>query len=202
MTTTKTCTKCNEDKELTEFHKHKLGRDGLNPSCKACRSGSARARRNSNHAEILKREQAQRDARGDELKEYNKRYREQNNEKFIASTLRYRKNSTYFQTVNALRCRMYKSLNGISKHAPTLDLLGCTVEHFRFHLEQQFTDGMTWDNYGDWHMDHIQPCASFDQTDPEQQKLCWHYTNYQPLWASDNCSKRDTIINEHQIKLI
>jgi hypothetical protein len=61
---------------------------------------------------------------------------------------------------------------------------------------------MTWDNYGEWHMDHIQPCASFDQTDPEQQKICWHYTNYQPLWAEDNLRKSDTIINEHQTKLL
>jgi hypothetical protein len=65
------------------------------------------------------------------------------------------------------------------------------VEQLRQHLEAQFTDGMSWDNYGrdGWHIDHIRPCASFDLTDPEQQRQCFHYTNLQPLWAADNIRK-------------
>lgn len=76
-----------------------------------------------------------------------------------------------------------------SKAAKTMELIGCSVPHLRAHLEQQFTDGMSWDNYGDWHIDHIKPCAAFDLTDPAQQRECFHYTNLQPLWASDNLSK-------------
>lgn len=75
------------------------------------------------------------------------------------------------------------------KSASTLELLGCTIEHAREHLEKQFTEGMTWDNHGEWHIDHIIPCASFDLSDPEQQKKCFHYTNLQPLWAKDNLIK-------------
>jgi hypothetical protein len=59
----------------------------------------------------------------------------------------------------------------------------------RAHLEHQFKDGMTWDNHGEWHIDHIKPCVQFDLTDPEQQKECFHYTNMQPLWAFENQSK-------------
>jgi hypothetical protein len=202
MTTTKTCTKCNKDKGFDEFHLHKLGKNGLNPRCKTCKSEYAKARRKANHASILKMEQAQRDARGDELKEYKRDYRKRNVKAFSAAQKRYRGKSGYSKIIHPLRCRMYKILNGTSKCASTLELLGCTVEHFRFHLEQQFTDGMTWSNYGEWHMDHIIPCASFDQKDPEQQKICWHYTNYQPLWAEDNLRKSDTIIGEHQVKLL
>ena len=51
---------------------------------------------------------------------------------------------------------------------------------------------MTWDNHGQWHIDHIKPCAKFDLTDKDQQKACFHYTNLQPLWKEDNLSKRDS----------
>jgi hypothetical protein len=73
----------------------------------------------------------------------------------------------------------------------SISLVGCTVFELRAHLESQFQPGMTWDNYGlhGWHIDHIIPCASFDLTDPEQQKACFHYTNLQPLWAEDNLKK-------------
>ena len=72
-------------------------------------------------------------------------------------------------------------------------LLGCSAEQLRTHLEEKFTDGMSWDNYGyrGWHIDHIRPCASFDLTDPQQQLECFHYTNLQPLWAEDNFKKGD-----------
>jgi hypothetical protein len=63
------------------------------------------------------------------------------------------------------------------------------VDQLRDHLERQFSDGMTWENYGKWHVDHIVPCAAFDLTDPEQFERCWALNNLQPLWASDNCRK-------------
>lgn len=73
---------------------------------------------------------------------------------------------------------------------------GCSVEAFRSHIESQFRDGMTWDNWGrgwggarEWHLDHIRPLASFDLTDLKQVAEACHYTNIQPLWASENRSK-------------
>ena len=50
---------------------------------------------------------------------------------------------------------------------------------------------MTWKNYGKWHIDHIKPFASFDLTEPKQQKLVCNYKNLQPLWAKENLSKGD-----------
>lgn len=72
-----------------------------------------------------------------------------------------------------------------------MELLGCTIEELRTHLEAQFQEGMTWDNYGrdGWHIDHIKPCSSFDLLKEAEQRECFHYTNLQPLWAKDNLSK-------------
>ncbi|NBQ17559.1 hypothetical protein EBU24_04530 [bacterium] len=88
------------------------------------------------------------------------------------------------------------SANGIGKSKHTMELLGCSIEELKIYLEKQFVKGMCWNNYGKkgWHIDHILPCASFDLTDPEQQKICFHYTNLQPLWAKDNYKKRDKVI--------
>ncbi len=69
--------------------------------------------------------------------------------------------------------------------------LGCSLDEFISHIESKFEKGMTWKNYGfdGWHLDHLRPCASFDLTKPEEVHACFHYTNYQPLWASKNVKK-------------
>lgn len=77
------------------------------------------------------------------------------------------------------------------KTTKTLCLLGCTAQFLKKYLENKFLEGMTWDNYGKygWHVDHIIPCSAFDLTDLEQQQICFHYSNLQPLWAIDNLKK-------------
>jgi hypothetical protein len=90
-----------------------------------------------------------------------------------------------------LRRRVYDSLknyeNRNKKH--TFEYVGCNLQELREHLEKQFTIGMSWENQGQWHIDHIRPCASFDLSKEEERHKCFHYKNLQPLWASDNLSK-------------
>ena len=86
-----------------------------------------------------------------------------------------------------LGTRVYLAVE--KKHGNTMELTGCSKDDLYTHLESKFTDDMTWENYGKWHIDHIKPCASFDLTDPEEQKKCFHWTNLQPLWAIDNMRK-------------
>lgn len=102
-----------------------------------------------------------------------------------------KKTDLNFRLKENLRTRLYNALKGISKSVETMELMGCTIEKFKQHLESQFTVGMTWKNYGikGWHMDHIVPCAEFDLTQPEQQRECFNYKNLQPLWWYDNLSK-------------
>ena len=79
----------------------------------------------------------------------------------------------------------------INKTNKTFILLGYTIEELMIHLEKQFTEGMTWDNYGEWHVDHKKPMAlfKFTSTDDEEFKECWCLDNLQPLWELDNLSK-------------
>jgi len=83
--------------------------------------------------------------------------------------------------------------NGQTKSDTTMKLLGCSLDDFLEHTEKQFKPGMTWENYGKWHIDHIIPCAQFDLSRPYHQRICFHYTNLQPLWAVENLIKSDTI---------
>jgi len=88
-----------------------------------------------------------------------------------------------------LSIRLNVLLKGKSRTYSTIKLIGCSINKLKQYLEKQFRPGMSWSNYGKWHVDHIKPCASFNLSSPEEQKLCFHYTNLQPLWAKDNIAK-------------
>lgn len=99
-----------------------------------------------------------------------------------------------FKILHNLRARMRAALRGKNKSDRTLKLLGCSAADWRSHLERQFRPGMTWENYGPvWHVDHIQPCASFDLTDPAQQRACFNWSNTQPLFVEENLRKGDQL---------
>lgn len=89
----------------------------------------------------------------------------------------------------SLRTALKKA--GNTKKQKTLKYLGCSILEFRTYISGFFEDWMTWDNYGNdsWHLDHVRPCASFDLSNDEEVKKCFHYTNYRPLKAKDNIKK-------------
>lgn len=141
---------------------------------------------------------------------YAKKYREENREKVLELQRKcgkiwfqknkesvYKKRNHRIKTdlntrmAETLRKRFRKVVFGVYKKESAIQLIGCSLDYFKEYIESKFTEGMSWNNYGikGWHIDHIKPCASFDLTDLEQQKICFHYTNMQPLWAFDNYSK-------------
>ena len=76
------------------------------------------------------------------------------------------------------------------------NLLGCTLEELKLHLELQFGGRMSWENIEEWHLDHRMPMSRFNLTDPLELEKCFHFTNYQPLWADDNIVKSDNTEEE------
>ena len=112
-----------------------------------------------------------------------------------------RKNNPQFKLRKNLSRRIRSAITKFRtrKNISTLELTGIkNIQSLMHHIAKQFkpnSEGvpMTWDNYGKWHIDHIKPCSSFDLTCPIQQKLCFHYSNLQPLWAIDNLKKQDKI---------
>ena len=103
-------------------------------------------------------------------------------------------NDIHYKVHHNTKSLIYNRLrnrNSGKDNRSTFDILPYTLEELIEHLESKFKPDMTWDNYGEWHIDHIQPDVSFNYTsvdDPEFQK-CWALSNLQPLWAEENLSK-------------
>ena len=173
-----TCKICNEEKQFTLFASK--GGKQKPYQCKTCLNTQERNKRASN------------------LEDYNKKKREMyqiQKDAINASrrkTLQKRRDEDpRYRVMMALHCRLYMAVK--EKKGKTMELTGCSKEELMTHLESKFTQGMTWENYGEWHIDHMRPCASFNLEDPEEQKKCFHWTNLQPLWAKDNMSKGDRL---------
>jgi hypothetical protein len=165
MPTNKQCPKCKEIKLSQYFYTSKRNIDGLASYCKICDNKLSIQYAKNNREKI------------------SKRYRE------------YVKNNIQARIRLNIRNRVSKAIKNKIKPITIENVLGCTRNELMEHLQKQFTNGMTWENYGQWHIDHIIPLASFDLTELEQFKKACHYTNLQPLWAKDNISKSDKILN-------
>jgi len=97
------------------------------------------------------------------------------------------------EAINEARLLTSALHKSITKNKPLSkgweNLLGCNLIEFKEHIERQFKQGMSWTSWGEWHLDHIRPLASFDLDNQEELLESCNYKNFQPLWAFDNCSK-------------
>lgn len=127
-----------------------------------------------------------------------KRWVEANRERYNARVAswqqQYKEQNPSFKIACAYRSYISGRIAKVGgrKSAKFEALVGCTKDQLAAHLETQFQEGMSWDNYGEWHIDHVRPCASFDLTDHAQQHQCFHYSNLQPMWALENIKKGAT----------
>jgi len=201
----KQCIKCKQSKADKEFYKDYT-------QCKVCWADYVKSYRlkntdkikkyHSKHYQKSKEKINARNRRNWKLRQNDyaktkKKYREANHEKIKTYRRAYQNNRLRTDMDFKLRKNLRNRIRGlmrydIKKSAHTMELLGCTIQAFKVHIENQFKNGMSWNNYGEWQIDHIKPCAAFDLSSPEEQKICFHFSNMQPLWKEENRKKGAT----------
>jgi len=208
----KVCNKCKIEKELIEFNKEKLSKDGYQGECKSCQSKRGKQYYKENNNESYKQIKKEYYQNNKEIiskreKEYRannkekiKKYIENNKENINKTARRYASARRKTDPLYKLKCNLRSGTNkafrrkGYKKNSKSQEMLGVDWEVCKAHIERQFTKGMNWNNNSEWHIDHIIPLASA-KTEEELIKLC-HYSNLQPLWAFDNLSKSDKIMGQ------
>lgn len=203
----RTCTECAITKPIDQFYYYKK-RDYIDPKCKQC----IRERKNKRYntmpcdkkAALLEQSRktgkAYRDERGGAQKK--KEWQERNKEKVRAYKAKHRASEGYKKKQKDPRVRLSSNVSrsiryALSKTGATkgasraFQHLPYTIKQLKEHLEGLFQEGMSWDNYGEWHIDHIIPQSAlpYEDLDDENFQKCWALENLQPLWASENISK-------------
>jgi len=170
----KKCIQCGKVKVKNKFSKCRGNKDGLNIRCKLCSASNS-------HHHYLKNQ--------DKYIHYRKTHKEERNLKRNNR----KKIDLDYRILEGLRSRLHKALKNQNcvKNTRTMHLIGCNIDNLKRHIEKQFIENMSWDNYGyyGWHIDHIRPCVSFDLTKPTEQKKCFNYKNLQPMWGVNNMAK-------------
>jgi hypothetical protein len=221
MTQTYKCTKCEEEKLFSEFHKQSRAKNGIREVCKICRKEEGIKRYKSNKDHILKQQQNKKE----EIKLYRKEYNQKNKEKHKVDNKNWRENNKerkremdkeyqsrpevksrvnertkeryktdlLFRLNFTLSNRIRQTLKDGKNSRSWKDIVEYNEHELKEHLELRLVGGMTWENYlnGDIHLDHIRPIESFNMETIEEFRECWSLNNLQFLWAVDNIKKLD-----------
>lgn len=207
MISVKICKRCSEEKPTSEFPKDSKKQNGLSLRCKCCRNlmnkiwrdsntdtfKAMRAKYYRNHAsKLLAQKRTYHVANTHKKAAYDVAYRDRNRRKiadYKANWDKADRAKAESRLKRNLRRRIVHALRDRVKSDSTMGLVGCTIDVLKEHIERQFCNGMKWENYGQWHVDHIKPCYSFDLSIDGQQRECFHYLNLRPLWAVDNLTR-------------
>lgn len=192
---TKVCSKCKEEKILSEYYKKESCLMGVNSYCKLCQLKLKQKHRKENPEKYKQQTKKYYLKTKDIQAEKKKKWISENREKYNSYWTNRKKNDEVFKLVMGMRSRIWKysTLLNITKKNKTFEIVGCSPQELKEHLEKQFVAGMNWENRTEWHIDHIVPLSSA-KTEEELYKLC-HYTNLQPLWAEENLKKSNKILN-------
>lgn len=218
----KKCSLCKKIKPVSGFWKHKNNKDRYQDRCITCIKKDQKGNKDKiakRQSEYYKKNKHKiKEKRVEYYKEnkerisayhmknkkkFNKKSREYNRinkEEITKKRAAYQKNKMATDPLYRLERNLRRRISVAIKRQfsekaySSIELLGCTPIEARTHIERQFKKGMNWNNHGEWEIDHRIPCASFDLSDPEEQKTCFHYMNLQPLWKKENSEKRDKML--------
>lgn len=213
----KMCNVCKDEKTNNFFHRDKSRADGLSYRCKECDkkiSSSYRKKNPGKSKDIIKkwfkdnphknREAVKRyqDKNRDMVREKHRKYNAEHPEKNREITKRYR-NTPKGKLRHSISNGILRSLNGNKDGKCWALLLDYSIDQLKHHIEKQFKDGMSWENYGQWHIDHKIPISVFNFETPDDIdfKKCWELKNLQPMWALENIRKRDKLDKPFQPSL-
>ncbi len=215
----KTCYRCKTEKELTEYCVCRTARDGRRGVCKECwnlhrryryasdtKYKKSRIDQNDKSAQKRKPEIKQCHKIWNQLPEVIKRRRERerlwhaNNpvkaKERGQKKYKKRMDNPVYRINNAIHTGLSMSIRNVKAGRKWQTLVGYTLDELIDHLVSQFEEGMSLGNYGEWHIDHKIPQSFFVFDSPEdvEFKMCWRLENLQPLWAEDNMSKSNKIL--------
>ncbi len=189
------CVTCKRDLHISEFGNNKNKPNGKSSQCKECYKAKNEAWRNTEtgKAFCIKARKQYRDKPGNREieREYSRKRRDTPEARERERIRNARRNLDLSHRLRqSVGCRISQFLAGTTKR-DFVGMLGYTPNELMCHLESQFIDGMTKENYGEWHVDHIIPVSwwEYSSTDDSEFKQCWSLANLQPLWAFDNHSK-------------
>jgi hypothetical protein len=200
----KTCSKCRVVKEFSEFYAHCDKVNGFESHCKSCK----KIYYITNRDRLLNQKRISRKnnpiPHRNSAKKWTQNNKKRSNEYNCNYQKNRRKNDINYKLKCYLRTQITAALNGNNKSESTLNMLGCSIEFLKNHLELNFLSGMNWGNYGKgagkWSIDHIICCGLFDLSDIKQQRVCFHYTNLQPMWDLNNTAKNDFLSDKRQAR--
>lgn len=222
----KKCTKCEIEKEISEFNKRSNSKDGYRFECKSCQKlhyennreyyiSKMKENRNNKLDKYVERDKTYYDKNRENILKQKKEYHILNQEKLLKKAKEYyyknkdkrsiynrqwvKDNIKHYREYQKLYSKKYREKNphiilwrsvlnctlkrlGKIKEGHTIDLLGYSALELKEHLKKQFTDGMTWNNYGEWHIDHIYMVKNFDKNTPID--IVNALSNLRPMWAT------------------
>jgi len=204
----KKCSYCQKILSLDKFYKDRSSPDGISYKCKICNRTSKQTKsykeyksktdkiyREKNTEKIKSKYREYVKTNKERIREYKKQWYLENKQHVISRVNKRHKErlkiDVNYKLSVYLRCRLNSALKykNSNKNGSFVKDLGCSIQNLKEYLESKFLQGMTWENHGDWHIDHINPLSSFDLTNRDDFLKACHYTNLQPLWASDNLIK-------------
>lgn len=186
----KYCPKCKITKPIDNFYNCQNTRDKHKWYCKECGKQDRLKYYYEHRDKELVSFKKYAELNRERLLLYKKQYRQSGHGKeVIRESSRRRLQDPHNRIAHTVRVRIGNAIRSGHKTLKSIELTGCSLQDLKVYIEAKFDNGMTWKNFGKWHIDHIKPCSKFDLTKADQQKECFNFRNLQPLWAKDNLKK-------------